>query len=623
MMLRLPRLLVAALLAWPAAASLSRGLTVEEFIAAERAIALQGVLDNIGPNGTQVPGAGPGIVIASPSKTDPNYFYTWSRDAALTLKTLVDEFIAGETALRVYIEDYIRSQAILQTVTNPSGTLLPAGTGLGEPKYNADGSRFNGNWGRPQRDGPALRATALITYANYLVAHGEAERVKTAVWPVIANDLSYVGQYWNSTGFDLWEEVSGSSFFTTQAQYRSLVEGAALASSLGVSCTGCSQAPEVLCFLNTFWNGQYFTANINGPTGRSGIDANVMLGAISVFDVAAPCDSPSLQPCHSRQLANFKVFVDTFRNASLYPINAGIAATGGVALGRYPEDTYYNGNPWYLITLGAAEFLYDAVAQWTHQGSITVDATSLPFFRALYSNAKATTYKRCKKSGPFRKIADAALAYADSFVAVAQKYTPADGALAEQFTKTTGDPLSARRLTWSFAAFVSMAARRAGHFPPSWIPSSSAAATPPLSTCPAPSPPQGTYAPATAAGAPNITTGCLSTVLFAVNASTYYGENVYLAGNSTGLGAWSVDNAQPLMSSNYTAERPLWFAQLALEAGETVSYKYVRQQDCGRDWIWETVNRTLVVPACVEGSTAVLAETDDAWTGSVGTPGGC
>jgi glucoamylase len=172
------------------------------------------VLDNIGPNGTQVPGAGPGIVIASPSKTDPNCepinapldtrqsltvdtdFYTWSRDAALTLKTLVDEFIAGETALRVYIEDYIRSQAILQTVTNPSGTLLPAGTGLGEPKYNADGSRFNGNWGRPQRDGPALRATVLITYANYLVAHGEAERVKTAVWPVIANDLSYVGQYW-------------------------------------------------------------------------------------------------------------------------------------------------------------------------------------------------------------------------------------------------------------------------------------------------------------------------------------------------------------------------------------------------------------------------------------------
>lgn len=96
----------------------------------------------------------------------------------------------------MYIEDYIHSQAILQTVNNPSGTLLPSGTGLGEAKYNADGTRFNGNWGRPQRDGPALRATALITYANYLISHGEAARAKTEVWPVIANDLSYVGQYW-------------------------------------------------------------------------------------------------------------------------------------------------------------------------------------------------------------------------------------------------------------------------------------------------------------------------------------------------------------------------------------------------------------------------------------------
>jgi hypothetical protein len=40
--------------------------------AIERAIALQGVLDNIGPSGVKVPGAGRGIVIASPSKVDPD-----------------------------------------------------------------------------------------------------------------------------------------------------------------------------------------------------------------------------------------------------------------------------------------------------------------------------------------------------------------------------------------------------------------------------------------------------------------------------------------------------------------------------------------------------------------------
>ncbi|KAK3390527.1 family 15 glycosyl hydrolase [Podospora didyma] len=602
--------------AWP------QDVGLESFIETERAIALQGVLNNIGPNGTKVPGAAAGIVIASPSKVNPNYFYTWTRDAALTFKTLVDGLLFGNTALQPYIEDYIHAQAILQTITNPSGTLLPSGTGLGEPKFNADGSRYNGNWGRPQRDGPPLRATALIGYAHWLLEHGEMEKVKSVVWPVISNDLSYVGQYWNSTGFDLWEEVSGSSFFTTQNQARSLIEGAALADALGVPCAACAQAPQILCFLQSYWNGKFFTATINTNTGRGGVDANTVLGPIALFDIKASCDSPTLQPCHSRVLANFKVFVDTFRNPSLYPINAGIPSTSGIALGRYPEDTYYDGNPWYLITLGAAELLYDAVAQWTHHGSITVDTTSLPFFQSLYPSAQAgKTYKRCAKTSPFRLIADAALAYADSFVSIAQKYTPVDGSLAEQFLKTSpGTPLSAAALTWSFASFVSMAERRGGQFPPSWVPTS-----PPLSlpeTCSGTSQ-HGIYAPATGAGAPNGTAPCLSSVLFVVNASTYYGENIYLVGNTTDLGSWNLDNSQPMLSSNYTAERPMWFATLALEAGEHVSYGYARQQDCGRDPIWETVNRTLVVPACVEGSTAVLLETDDAWAGDVGTPGGC
>lgn len=45
---------------------------LEAFIAAERKIALQGVLNNIGPNGSAVPGAHAGYVVASPSKDNPN-----------------------------------------------------------------------------------------------------------------------------------------------------------------------------------------------------------------------------------------------------------------------------------------------------------------------------------------------------------------------------------------------------------------------------------------------------------------------------------------------------------------------------------------------------------------------
>lgn len=48
----------------------ARDLT--SFVASERAIALQGALNNIGPDGSEVPGAGAGFVVASPSKVNPD-----------------------------------------------------------------------------------------------------------------------------------------------------------------------------------------------------------------------------------------------------------------------------------------------------------------------------------------------------------------------------------------------------------------------------------------------------------------------------------------------------------------------------------------------------------------------
>ncbi|GAP87391.1 putative glycosyl hydrolase family 15 [Rosellinia necatrix] len=601
---------------------------LDGFVEKQRAISLQGVLNNIGPDGSRVPGAGAGVIVASPSTENPNYFYTWSRDAALTMKMIVDEFLLGEEQLESYIEDYIHSQAILQTVTNPSGTFLPNGAGLGEPKYNVDLTRFNGAWGRPQRDGPALRAIALITYSNWLVSSGQAEKAQKVVWPVISNDLSYVGQYWNSTGFDLWEEVQGSSFFTTQNQFRALVEGDALATTLGVRCTGCDQAPQVACFLGeSYWNGEYFVANINNPSqgGRTGKDANTVLGSIAVFDVGAACDDPSIQPCHSRALSNFKAVVDAFRDPAVYPINDGVPRTEGIAVGRYTEDVYFTGNPWYLITAAAAEYLYDAVAQWTAQGTLTIDATSLGFFRDLYPAAQAGTHGG--GSAAFADILAAATAYAESFVAVVERHAPADGSLAEQFGKAAPfAPTSAAHLTWSYAAFVSMAERRAGQYPARWVGASPTTPSPPPQ-CVAGSTTKGAYAPATAAGAPDVNVTCTVNVRFEVNATTYYGENVLVAGNTTDLGAWDAAAAWPLDASGYSDRRPLWAATVALAAGEGLAYAYLRQEDCGQDPIPEpaAARRTLAVPACDPDADpdAVLVVTDDAWQGPVGSSGGC
>lgn len=87
----------------------------------------------------------------------------------MTLKVLVDLFRNGDTDLLSIIEEYISSQAYIQTVSNPSGNLANSGLGLGEPKFNVDESAYTGSWGRPQRDGPALRATALIDFGQWLV----------------------------------------------------------------------------------------------------------------------------------------------------------------------------------------------------------------------------------------------------------------------------------------------------------------------------------------------------------------------------------------------------------------------------------------------------------------------
>lgn len=42
------------------------------FIQSQSSISLQGILNNIGSNGSAVPGASEGVVVASPSKSNPD-----------------------------------------------------------------------------------------------------------------------------------------------------------------------------------------------------------------------------------------------------------------------------------------------------------------------------------------------------------------------------------------------------------------------------------------------------------------------------------------------------------------------------------------------------------------------
>ncbi|OAA71179.1 glucoamylase I precursor [Cordyceps fumosorosea ARSEF 2679] len=597
---------------------------VDSYIASEGPIALQKLLCNIGSDGCEAQSAAAGVVAASPSTYNPDYWYTWTRDSALVFKCLVDRFTNSYDAnLQKLIQEYVGAQAKLQGVSNPSGSLSD-GTGLGEPKFNVDLTAFTGNWGRPQRDGPALRAIAMISYSNWLVDNGYADTAKSVVWPVVRNDLDYVAQYWNGTGFDLWEEVNGSSFFTVASQHRALVEGGRLAAKLGEEAAVAAQArvaPQILCFLQSFWvsSGGHVNSNINQNNGRTGKDVNSILLSIHNFDAALGCDAATFQPCSDKALSNHKAVVDSFR---FYGINNGIAKGKGIAIGRYSEDVYYNGNPWYLATAAAAEQLYDALHVWKQQGSLQVTSTSQAFFSDFVPNIAAGTYS--SDSDTFKNVVQAVAAYADEFVAVVAQYTPSGGALAEQFDKNDGSPLSAHDLTWSYASLLTAIDRRGGIVPPSWassgtdnkVPDSCSAATAAGSytsatatSFPANQTPKTGAPTSTAPAQPTCTPATSVAVTFWETVTTQFGQTIKLVGNATELGAWNTSAALPLDASLYTAQNPVWKVTVTLPAGAALEYKFLNVQTDG-SVVWEAdPNHKYTVPA----TCATTASRADSW----------
>lgn len=324
------------------------------------------------------------------------------------------------------------------------------------------------SWLTEYLDGPALRATALIQYAGWLLKNGNSTYVEKSLWPIIRLDLDYVAANWRQPTFDLWEEINSTSFFTAAVQHRSLREGSAFASTLerhAESHTYDTQADSVLCFMQSFWNPRdtHIIANTGG--GRSGLDSNTVLASIHTFDPTAGCDPITFQPCSDRALANLMKYVDSFR--AVYPINKLAHKSDPIATGRYPEDVYFGGNPWYIATLAVAEQLYDALLTWDALGAITVTPTSKAFFEQFSPDIAPGTY-RSDSSSTYSQLSDAIHAHADGFVQVVARHTPPDGRLAEQFDKTSGKPASAADLTWSYAAALTAFRSRKGGFGGSW-----------------------------------------------------------------------------------------------------------------------------------------------------------
>ncbi|MFE4825742.1 carbohydrate-binding module family 20 domain-containing protein [Streptomyces sp. NPDC056672] len=80
---------------------------------------------------------------------------------------------------------------------------------------------------------------------------------------------------------------------------------------------------------------------------------------------------------------------------------------------------------------------------------------------------------------------------------------------------------------------------------------------------------------------------------FGVSATTQPGQNIYVTGNQAALGNWNTGSALKLDPAAY----PVWKLDVALPAGTSFEYKYIRKDAAGAV-TWESgANRTATVPA--------------------------
>ena len=89
------------------------------------------------------------------------------------------------------------------------------------------------------------------------------------------------------------------------------------------------------------------------------------------------------------------------------------------------------------------------------------------------------------------------------------------------------------------------------------------------------------------------------------NATTSYGQNVYIVGNCLELGNWNTDNAiGPFFNATESiASYPNWFFDVSVPEGTTLEFKFIKKDSSG-NVIWESgSNHIYTTPT---GSTAVI-----------------
>jgi len=389
--------------------------------------------------------------------------------------------------LTTILDAYTSLQNNIQHTSNPSGSFDDL-SGLGEPKFGVDGKPFTGSWGRPQRDGPALRALTLMHYLReYNASHPSLWSSNQAVdffepyyhasMPpnsVIKADLEYVSHFWNESSFDLWEEVEGLHFFNLMVSARSLREGSRLARSFGDHGAAefyTEQAGYIENLLPKFWNRNKGHLVETLWSKRTGLDCGLLLGSLHALPSEESTDEAVYPPWSDEILISLLALARDQHER--FPINSSPSedqdddaeeyALEGTGVGRYPEDVYdgygtskRGGNPWFLCTSSAAEILYRTASHFAVSSNLTITPLALPFYQSLLATSSldvaAGTFG---ESDPvYHSIIERLKITGDAFLEVVKTHVDAEGSMSEQFDRVTGYMRGARDLTWSYGAFL-------------------------------------------------------------------------------------------------------------------------------------------------------------------------
>jgi glucoamylase len=429
-----------------------------------------------------------GSVLASPAMgswdPDPDYFFHWLRDSALIIDALrhviaegafageglsrLKEFVAFSLSLnRLDGVGFLRlagdfrkniNPIFLQYVRDDNELRAIAGDRvLGEPRFNPAGTLDISKWSRPQHDGPALRALALMRFWPLDGLDGQA---RASMRAVILRDIEFIVRHWREPCFDIWEEELGQHYYTRLVHHAALADGAVWIEETGTdeppraqACLAAAQ--EIAKSLDEYWcsaKGIY--------ASRRGVANGVAGKDLDFATILAVIHARRKEGAHSvldpRVMATLARLEELF--ATTYPINLNRAETVGPAMGRYAGDHYFSGGAYYFSTLGAAEFYY-ALAEAAAGTEVPATEDNKEFLLRRCAADESLALPPPAPEHRKRRF-EALLRRGDQFMATVAAYTPAGGELSEQFDQATGVQTSAKSLTWSHAALITAVARR-------------------------------------------------------------------------------------------------------------------------------------------------------------------